>query len=70
MLYLIVYDFTRFRYDENCTQEHFKCVMVCFCTYMPQKTRPVQIHKMWSSEPEPELADYILPKYVMNKFLS
>ena len=41
ILYLIVYDFTRFRCAENRTpQDHFRCVMVCYRTPKPQKTRP------------------------------
>ena len=43
VLYLIVYNFTKFRCAENCTpQNHFRCVMVCFCSCTPQKTRPVR----------------------------
>ena len=41
ILYLTVFDFTRFRCADNCTpQDHFRCVMVCYHTCMPQKTRP------------------------------
>ena len=41
ILYLIVFDFTRFRCAENRTpQDHFRCVMVCYCTCTPQKSRP------------------------------
>ena len=40
-MYLIVFDFTRFRCAENGTpQDHFRCVMVCYRTCTPQKTRP------------------------------
>ena len=38
---LIVHNFTRFRCAENRTlKDHFRCVMVCYCTRTPQKTRP------------------------------
>ena len=41
ILYLIVFDFTRFRYAKNRNpQDHFRCVMVCYRTCTPQKTRP------------------------------
>ena len=39
ILYLIVYNFTRFRCAENCTQDHFRCVMVCYRTRTPQKDK-------------------------------
>ena len=40
-----LYDFTRFRCAENQTpQDHFRCVMVCYRTHTPQKTRPVDIY--------------------------
>ena len=32
--------FTRFRCAENGTQGHFRCVMVCYRTHSPQRTRP------------------------------
>ena len=32
------------RCAENCTpQDHFRCVMVCYCTHTPQKTRHVNV---------------------------
>ena len=43
ILYLIVYDFTRFMCADNCApQDHFRCVMVCYMylTGMPQKAMP------------------------------
>ena len=41
ILYVIVYNFPRFRSAENHTpQDHFRCVMVCYRTHTPQKTRP------------------------------
>ena len=41
ILYLVGYNFTRFRFAENRSpQDHFRCVMVCYHTYMLQKTRP------------------------------
>ena len=40
---LIVYDFTRVWCAENHTpQDHFRCVMMCYRTRAPQKTRPAQ----------------------------
>ena len=36
---VFVYDFPRFRFTENHTpQAQFRCVMVCYCSQMPQKT--------------------------------
>ena len=44
-LYLIVYNFTRFRCAENHTSTHFRCVMVCCRTHStPQKTRAADLN--------------------------
>ena len=45
ILYIIVYNFTRFSCTENHTpQDHFRCVMVCYRTRTPQKTRPATMN--------------------------
>ena len=42
--YLIVYNFTRLRYSEKHTpQDHCRCVILCYLTRMPQKTRPGEV---------------------------
>ena len=45
ILYLIVYDFTRFRCAANCTQDYFRWVMVWYCTRTPQKG--TRSEEMW-----------------------
>ena len=48
-LYLIVYNFTRFRCAENCPpQDHLRCVVVCYRSRTPQKTRPGDQHTIWT----------------------
>ena len=44
-----MYNFTTFRCAENHTsQDHFRCVMVCYCARTPQKTKP-DFHHVYST---------------------
>ena len=66
ILYLIVYNFTRFRCAENGTpQDHFRCVMgyANALACMPQRTRPAIIFL-------PYLKSLLYLSFVLHDYLS
>ena len=64
-LYLNEYNFARFRCDENrCPQDHFRCVMVCYCTRTFQKTMPDTISPDYITIKEWKWCHFIFRKRV------